>query len=440
MIVLPDTPPTALSLSRTSASSHLLSLRAAIVQKNDDSNDTTSYLINLEEYLQALTKAVHDKTLTYESTLYEEIPWSNIKHSKKHKLEKIRSSSHEAEKITWTVRHEIYMVVLAITLTYLKKAAEVTNSLIDIETENVDEYNENWKRIMVYYKTAISFILYGIELSKSEPSDVSLKINPMLMSTIHKISQISIQIVILIKFSWINRNSFQYKDETIQTENNSTLSKVAIYILQESKIIKTLIGNLSTKDSQYFTLDHTNWISYLDVVEKYIDGYAGLFLSLHMYKEDKLGDAIGLVHFSLLSLQSKKAVTEVNQTSKNPLRHVKAKFSTKKNEAILSNLNSVSSLKIDKSAFSDKPTSSSKLILNDLNYLFDQLIKLNLKFTKENDNLKFDKVASWTDIFVDNKWPTGSPIPISKIDPYNPSASTVASGEKSEYAGRGAYY
>ena len=68
--------------------------------------------------------------------------------------------------------------------------------------------------------------------------------NNVLLSIIHKISQVSIQIVILIKFSWINRNSFQFKGETIQTENNSTLSKVAIYILQELKVIKNLINGM----------------------------------------------------------------------------------------------------------------------------------------------------------------------------------------------------
>ena len=93
--------------------------------------------------------------------------------------------------------------------------------------------------------------------------------NNVLLSIIHKISQVSIQIVILIKFSWINRNSFQFKGETIQTENNSTLSKVAIYILQELKVIKNLINGME-KSEQDFTLDCSHWIKYLNVIEKYL--------------------------------------------------------------------------------------------------------------------------------------------------------------------------
>ena len=98
---------------------------------------------------------------------------------------------------------------------------------------------------MSYYKTGISYILYAMNLppvQQQEPPQ--LQMNNVLLSIIHKISQVSIQIVILIKFSWINRNSFQFKGETIQTENNSTLSKVAIYILQELKVIKNLINGM----------------------------------------------------------------------------------------------------------------------------------------------------------------------------------------------------
>ena len=116
------------------------------------------------------------------------------------------------------------------------------------------------------------------------------------------------------------------------------------------------------------------------------------------------------------------------------------KFNNKKNEMILSNLNSVSSLQIDKSAFNEKSSPSSRLIFNDLNYLFDQLIKLNLKFTKENNNLKFDTIVKWLDIFVDSKWPTGCPIPISEIKPYDPHPNQEVTEVKLDYTGRGAYY
>lgn len=46
-------------------------------------------------------------------------------------------------KITWTAQNELYMTLIGITLTYLKKAAEMTNAIIDEETDNVGQFNEN---------------------------------------------------------------------------------------------------------------------------------------------------------------------------------------------------------------------------------------------------------------------------------------------------------
>ena len=437
MIVLPNTPPVAIKFKNSKVSSQLLSSRAAI-ELQQPVTDSTSYLIHLEEYLKCLLNYIDQNGTGNPSVICEGIPWTNVIFSKQRKIPKLGSTIDN--KITWSIQNELYMTLIAITLTYLKKAAEMANAIIDEETDDVSQFNENWKHIMSYYKTGISYILYAMNLPQTQQEPPHLQINNVLLNIIHKISQVSIQIVILIKFSWINRNSFQFKEETIQTENNSTLSKVAIYILQELKVIKNLINGIE-KNEQDFMLDCSHWIKYLNVIEKYINGYAGLFQSLQMYREDKLGHALGLVHFSLLSLQSKQAIiTESTKSSKNIIRSVKMKFNNKKNEVILSNLNSVSSLQIDKSAFNEKSSSSSRLILNDLNYLFDQLIKLNLKFTKENNNLKFDTIIKWLDIFVDSKWPTGCPIPISEIKPYDPHPSKKQTEEKLNYTGRGAYY
>lgn len=443
MIVLPLNIPVAIPFSHPKISSQLVSLRAAI-QILDQSIDSSSYLIHLEDYLQSILESILLNNCSYETIICEGIPWSSVKYSKQSKLLKFSSNSGSTldDKLSWSLQNEIYMTVISITLTYLRKAAELTNEIISKDTENIDQFNENWKRITSYYKTGISYILYAMELQNSEKDIPCIKLNTIILNIIYKICQISMQMVILIKFSWINRNIFEFKEESIQTENNSALCKVAIYILQELKVIKNLIINMSVSNDELleFTLDYSNWTDYLNVIEKYINGYAGLFLSLQMYKEDKLGNAIGLVHFSLLSLQSKKSITTEPVKSKNILRNVKTKISNKKNDSLLSNLSSISSLQVDKSAFNEKTSSSSKLILNDLTYLFDQLIKLNLKFTKENDNLKFDTIVNWQDIFDDNKWPTGCAIPVSSIKPFSPFPEGGLDGTKHEYAGRGAYY
>ena len=81
------------------------------------------------------------------------------------------------------------------------------------------------------------------------------------------------------------------------------------------------------KSEQDFTLDCSHWIKYLNVIEKYINGYAGLFQSLQMYKEDKLGHALGLVisvsylyKVNKLSLQSLQNQPKYNSQCENEIQ------------------------------------------------------------------------------------------------------------------------
>ena len=79
-------------------------------------------------------------------------------------------------------------------------------------------------------------------------------------------------------------------------------------------------------------------------------------------------------------------------------------------------------------------------MLGDLSLLFDQIVLLHLKFTKENDNLNFEAVASWKDTRADLKWPLGAKIPVSPPKQYLPrslsrdvSADLAASERKIYY-------
>ncbi|RCK56195.1 hypothetical protein Cantr_05698 [Candida viswanathii] len=377
-----DHPPVAIPFSHPNASSQLVSLRAAIAVQQQ-SLDTTSYLVHLEEYLQSLLQNLQAKTYSYDIPQERQVAKFGS-----------RSSPPLDERISWSVRNEIYMTTIAITLTYLKKAAELTNEIIAQDTDDVNQFNENWKRITSYYKSGISYILYAMELKTTEKESDAIKLNSVLLNIIHKVCQISIQMVILIKFSWINRNAFEYKNEQSKRRTTPRCPRLpSLYCRVESDQELDNSMSLPSEQSFEFTLDYSDWTDYLRPRE----------------------------------------IEEV-------LRNVKTKISNRKNDSLLSNLSSVSSLQIDKSAFNEKKSPSSKLILNDLTYLFDQLIKLNLKFTKENNNLKFDTIVNWQDIFVDNKWPTGCAIPVSAIQPFEPFPDTLADHDKHEYAGRGAYY
>ena len=131
------------------------------------------------------------------------------------------------------------------------------------------------------------------------------------------------------------------------------------------------------------------------------------FYRIEKYQQDSIGQAIGLINFGLLSLQSKN-LNEVNPKQGKLLTKFKSKVSARKNEQYIKDLQSITTLNIDKSVFQE----SSGIILKDLTFLFDQLIQLHLKFTKENNNIKFDTISAWQDIDKDSKWPLGSSIPV----------------------------
>ena len=102
--------------------------------------------------------------------------------------------------------------------------------------------------------------------------------------------------------------------------------------------------------------------------------------------------------------------------NKNIVTRFKTKFASHKNELYIKDLQSVTTLNIDKLLFK----SSSGAFLKDLTFLFDQLIQLHLKLTKENDNLFFEDIVDWKDAKKDSKWPTGAAIPTSTVDTFLP--------------------
>jgi hypothetical protein len=445
MLVLPNTPP--LPIIGTTAM--LLFPPALMSQKSEllavnltTFNDGIRYVVALEKYLKEMCIYLKQNTpdgsdttqfavggsfpdsiapapelsqiIQYGATVVvaKEVPWNDIVAPESTTVKFGRSKSV----VEWSLCDEVVATVVSISFIYCKIAGELANELIDEQL--TQESQETWKKVVNFYKIAYSYGLFGIKfIEKSQ-------FNPITFSVIIKIVEISMQMSIVAKSSWLNRNLYDHT-ESFNSNNNGTLARVAIFIVNEMKTLKSLIQ----VNSGGVGLNMTNWSQYLSLIEKYTIAYAGEFLSIEYYQQNKLGQAIGLVNFSLLTLQSKKMD---EKTSK--FQRLKSRFNSKKNDMLLNKLNSVSTLNLDKSVFNEK----SGIVLNDLSYLFDQLIKLHLKFTKENNTMVFDTVADWKEINKDSKWPTGCQIPVSAVEAYDPFKETTES--KHAYSGKGAYF
>lgn len=380
MIVLPNTPP--LPLNTALNDSSLATARASIITLNiSNYNDCVKYATALEEYLHFIFQGVDSVQQFLQSSdkvLCEKTPWTEINIPE-----------------PWTVLLEVQTILVALAFISIRIGSELANELIDQETQ-LNETNVKWQQVTNEYKKSISYSLLGESISEESVG----RVFPFLV----KIAEISMQMSILSKFSWVNRTTLFSSNDISSNSNNGTLSRVAIYIVNELEVAVQLQKLLND------SFNTTHWENYFTMVSKYSTAYAGLFLAIENYQQNKIGHSIGLVNFSLLNLQSK----HVKEPSKKPFRRLREKISKLKNESILKNLDSISTLQFNKSSFKD-----GTVVLNDLSYLFDVLIHLNLKFEKENTMLTFDKVVNWQDIKKDSKWPLGAKIPMSTVKVYD---------------------
>lgn len=410
MIVLPNTP-TPKRLGNDKWPSELVENRAAVSDLVPETfNDSIRYLVNLEQYIETLFSFAASKTtpsLTdviplaseFQIVSFLEPPWINIKIPgfTKQKLKFVKSPKSE-----WYLYNEIEMSIITTCFVYIRLGSDLANELIEIDgyNSNITEIDAKWKQVTGFYKKAIAYIQFGAQINKLS---IGNHIDDKTFILLENIANISLQLSILSKSAWVNRNKFM-ETELFTTTNNATLARVAIYVLDKLDVTKLLITNLHNSTS--FGLNCDNWLQYLQLIKKYSNAYAGLFLAIDSYQQNQIGKAIGLVNFSLLNLQSK------NSNTKSKFRE---KLSTRKNEKYIQNLQSTTSLDLKNSLFNEK----SGIVLKDISYLFDQSIEFRLKLTKENDNLHFDTIIDFQDIGKDTKWPLGCKIPIN-IDKFMP--------------------
>lgn len=443
MIVLPNTPPTPKPWNPTSSvlSPGLLAARASLDSLPSTHADSVRYVVKLEDYLEGifslLAASLSNTILLDYATksllldLCKMIPWNNVCHKKKRDLNLLKSSPT----VEWCLATEIQTTVVAASFMYSQLGAALINELIELdEMAQSKETDEKWKLVANFYKKALSLANFGAEFTGLCLTSVLL--DPQLFILLDKIANVGIQMSILCKFSWANRNSFNEQD-TFLSKNNGVLCRVAIWILDEVKACQNIVRELESLPGDLLDLNYTDWSQYLAVFVKYASAYAGLFLSIEYYQKDKMGQAIGLINFSLLSLQSKN-LSEMKPKKSKVLARVKSKIAGKRNESYISSLQSITSLKIDKSVFQEL----SGVVLKDLTLLFDQLVQCHLKYTKENNNLNFDEVVDWQDIHSDSKWPFGSKIPVSDVAVYAPKvlAPAPSNGVNPNFTGRGSYF
>lgn len=424
MIVLPNTPPCPIPLQELSATltPQLLALRATIgASAPANRTECVRYVMKLQEYVDGifdgLVSAENSREIAVlalaaqNTTLTAAVPWTNLR------PEKMKGSE-------WSLANEILVAVVAAAFMYIRLGAELSNELIeDSDTADLDL---KWRAVLAYYKSALGLCLFGAQF-RSVCADENALLCLRVFILLDQVCNIGIQMLLLCKALWLNRISFSDSD-SFDSSTNGVLCRVAIWVLEEIQNCLNVSRDLQSllKDAKAFHLNNSGWLVYLLVLEKYAASYAALFLSIEYYQKDKIGHALGLVNYGLLSIQSKNSST--GKPSKVHLvSRIKNKIAGKRDERYISNLQSITSLRIDKSVFLDL----SGVVLNDLNYLFDQLVLFHLKLTKENDNIKFDTVVDWQEVHTDSKWPLGCKIPVSTVPDYVPRALLELQGLES---------
>lgn len=395
-----------------------------------------SYLQELETYLDWLVQ--HGDAVLINGSAK---PWTTVKATRSKLRERLkdklkRNSNKEGDgdlieedtskgPVVWTTTEEISMVIGAICLTYVTMAALRTEELIEGDTLS-NEADHQWKSTTNLLKLLLSIVQFGQEILGSSTWFDFLK----------HIVNVNLQLGIIIKTGWVNRINFGSLDDVdggkLISRNNGTLTKVAIYCLGELNRSLMAIdkSDFVIKLNDQWVIGAHSWYSYLVIMRKYIMGYMGFFYSIDNYQQDKLGEAIGLVNFGIVTLQGRKASDDIGSGKK-----AREWLKTHRQESFLKNMQSTAELNYNKSDFG-----KISHMTHDLSYLFDMLVRLRVKYTKENDTLKFDKVQDWKEVGQDSKWPQGIAIPIGPIDKYCLISRRNKASTSEDSPGRTAYY
>lgn len=433
MLVLPNTPPlpVAVTLLTDSAFSRQVSVKRLSLAENPQTpSEWVKYVVSVEEYVEDVFRILVDQSGDKDLAVLAELaaktvlfrgqpPWRNVVTTPRKKTITLARPKPE-----WTLAMELGISLISAALMYTKLAANLNNELI--EAASLDA-GSKWRLVAEYYKKALAML--GFTARFLAASHELLQLHPILVPVLQKVCNIGIQLSTLCRSLWMDRTSLEMEG-SCSSRNNGVLCRVAIWIMNEMSVCQNLFKELdSPSGDDAISLNCTGWVQYSEVFTRYVTAYSGLFLSIEYYQKGELGLAIGLVHFALLSLQV-KLLSAASEEQKN-YKKLKHRLTGKRNNNFISSLHSLTTLNIDRSVFQD----SSGVVLNDLTYLFDHLVYLRLKYTKENDNLRFEPVLDWKGVKHDTRWPTGTKIPVSGIEEYSPKALTAEPTKISSYSG-----
>lgn len=410
MITPPGCPIGLLQITRSSSSEDPHFLKEILLQRLaiSTNNGNISQLIStLEDYLNIIySNIINSQEIDYLQVLvfsetiifHESIPW-NLPFTKN-------------KKQTWKLSNEIIIVLINLVLSYNQRSSEIIAKALDPEENKIlseKELQQLWLNSFKLYKKSLLYINF-LKLNNNETNSIfETSIN--FIEFINHLTLSSIQLTFLSKSIWTLK-SLNFDLNLKNNLNFSTLSRIAIFIKDE---IKLMVNSLKSENV------NSSWLLFLENLNQLVNSYIGTLLSIENYKLDQIGKSIGFLNMAIESLSKKSTDNdEFENDSK-----LKKKLLTLKKKL-------------------DKPKSTLKLnnkIIESFNPclkqstadLFELIKILNLKYNLENNNLKFDQILNSVELFK-NHLPTGRSVPISNDDSsWIPEISNLKSTENNQY-------
>lgn len=395
MIQLPNTPfnPTTIQSGANTVSepwiNQIINKRVSL----DTSSNYSSRISTLENYLNF----IYGQALNQDGiTNYQQV----IEYSKKYIIScsipwNLPITKHHQHQ--WTLEDEIIIVVINLSISYNSRSSELIGGLLSSNSEIESE--KIWLSCFKMLKKALQFINFLKTIDND--NGIIFETSNSFINFISCLIQSSSQLNFLIKTIW-SLKKLEYDITLNDSINYSTLSRISISIKDE---IKQMINILKINNIEY-----NQWQSCLDGLIKYINGYIGVLLSIENYKQDKIGISIGFLEFSKENITRKSSNEEDEDDDEEDSKFKKkmSMFKKKiKSAEKLKKLKTKSKFKLNKQIQSCLSSTLEQNLID----LFELLKVLDLKYTIENDNLKFDEIPSIQSL-LNNYLPSARSIPI----------------------------
>lgn len=305
----------------------------------------------------------------------------------------------------WSLKDEITIVLINLSLSYNARSGELINSLLNAPENSISskESQQIWLNSFKIFKKSLEFINFIKEVTqssdlKSNIFETSTPFINLMGCLVHS----SVQLSFLSKTVWTLKN-LEYDISLNSSINYSTLSRISIYIKDQ---LRNMLNILKSNGI-------STWTKYLEGLIKYTNGYLGVLLSIENYKQDKIGFSIGFVNFAIENI-ARKATVEENQNDNNK-KKISLILKNKLKSDKLKNLTS-KKIKLNRELLND--LSASSTLQTDLRNLFELVQLLDLKYNLENNNLKFDQIPESQQLLT-SYLPSGRPMPID-VKPWIP--------------------